>query len=122
MKIIYEILYPFGAKKTEVEETYVTKFPYTEIEPDTNRDLMLQFFDVKMNVWRPVEFMAGSEKIALLDNFYTKAMKDVSDLIEQNEELSNKIDNQDTQLTDTQIALAEVYEMLVPTDAVKEAK
>lgn len=122
MKIIYEILYPFGAKRTEVEEAYVTKFPYTEIEPDTNRDLMLQFFDVKTKVWRPVEYMAGVEKISLLENFYSKAMEDVSDLTEQNEELSNKVASQDTQLTETQLALAEVYEMLIPDDAAKEVK
>lgn len=71
MKIVYEILYPFGAKEVKVGDDYITRFPYTEITPDTNRDLMLQFFDVKMNVWRPVEFMASAEKIALLENFYT---------------------------------------------------
>lgn len=120
MKIIYEILYPFGAKEVQVEDDFETKFPHTEVAPDPNRELMLQFWDVKLSVWRPVEFMAGSEKIALLENFYSKAMKDVSDLTEQNEELSNKIDTQDIQLTDTQIALAEVYEMLVPAD--KEVK
>lgn len=114
MKTIYEILYPFGAKKTEVEEAYVTKFPYTEIEPDPNRDLMLQFFDVKMNVWRPAEFMASAEKISLLENFYTKAKEDVEAVTKQNEVLND-------QLTDTQLALAEVYEMLVPAD-LKEAK
>lgn len=107
MKTIYEILYPFGCRKTEVAEDFETKFPYTEVAPDPDRDLMLQFFDVKMNIWRPVEFMAGAEKISLLENFYTKAKQD-------NEVLND-------QLTDTQLALAEVYEMLVPAD-MKEAK
>ncbi|MDT2419763.1 hypothetical protein P7D58_17015 [Enterococcus avium] len=108
MKTIYEILYPFGCKKIEnMPEEFEVKFPYTEIEPDLNRDLMLQFFDVKMNVWRPVEYMAGTEKIALLENFYTKAEADVSELSEKNDSLND-------QLTDTQLALAEVYEMLVP--------
>lgn len=50
MKTIYEILYPFGCKEVEVEKDYVTQFPYTGIAPDPNRDLMLQFFDVKQNV------------------------------------------------------------------------
>ena len=71
MKTIYEIFYPFGCKTTEVAEDFETKFPYTEVEPDANRDLMLQFFDVKSNVWKPVEFMANTEKLALLENFYT---------------------------------------------------
>ncbi len=102
MKKVYEILYPFGCKEVEVEEAYETKFPYTEVVPDPNRELMLQFFDVKMSAWRPVEFMASGEKIALLENFYTKATSDVSTL--------------DQQLTDTQLALSEVYEMLLPAD------
>ena len=102
MKTIYEILYPFGCKEVEVEQDYVTQFPYTEVVPDSNRDLMLQFFDVKMNAWRPVEYMASGEKLALLESFYTKATDDVTTL--------------DQQLTDTQLALAEVYEMLLPAD------
>lgn len=113
MKTIYEILHPFGCKTTEVAEDFETKFPYTEVEPDANRDLMLQFFDVKLNVWRPVEYMASTEKISLLENFYTKATADVKTLTKQNEVLND-------QLTDTQLALAEVYEMLVPDDAAQE--
>lgn len=103
MKTIYEILYPFGCRTTEVAEDFETKFPYTEVAPDPNRELMLQFFDVKMSSWRPVEFMASGEKITLLESFYTKATSDVSTL--------------DQQLTDTQLALAEVYEMLLPADS-----
>lgn len=111
MKTIYEILYPFGCKTVEVAKDFETKFPYTEVAPD--RDLMLQFFDVKSNVWKPVEYMANTEKISLLENFYTKATADVKTLTKQNEVLND-------QLTDTQLALAEVYEMLVPADAAKE--
>lgn len=122
MKTIYEILYPFGCRKIEVNEDFETKFPYTEVEPDANRDLMLQFWDVKLNVWRPVEYMAGAEKLALLETLYTKAKEDVASLSAQNDILNEKVTSQDIQLTDTQLALAEVYEMLVPTDAVKEAK
>ncbi|MGO3611229.1 MAG: hypothetical protein ACTIOL_15955 [Enterococcus sp.] len=113
MKTIYEILYPFGCKTVEVAKDFETKFPYTEVAPDQSRDLMLQFFDVKSNVWKPVEYMANTEKISLLENFYTKATADVKTLTKQNEVLND-------QLTDTQLALAEVYEMLVPADAAKE--
>ena len=83
MKTIYEILYPFGCKTTEVAEDFETKFPYTEVVPDPARDQMLQFFDVKLNVWRPVEYMAGAEKITLLESFYTTAK-------EENEALTKK--------------------------------
>lgn len=105
MKTIYEILYPFGAKKIEnMPEDFEVKFPYTEIESDPNRDLMLQFFDVKMNVWRPVEFMASAEKIALLENFYTTVK-------EENEALSEK----QTQMTELNVKL-----MLNDINLVKE--
>ncbi|MFC0276423.1 hypothetical protein ACFFH2_06880 [Enterococcus devriesei] len=88
MKTIYEILYPFGCKTTEVAEDFETKFPYTEVEPDANRDLMLQFFDVKSNVWRPVEFMAGAEKIALLESFYTTAKEENEALTEKQSQMT----------------------------------
>ncbi|MFC4797737.1 hypothetical protein, partial [Enterococcus devriesei] len=88
MKTIYEILYPFGCKAVEVAEDFETKFPHTEIEPDPNRDLMLQFFDVKMNVWRPVEFMAGAEKIALLESFYTAVKDENIQLTEKQTQMS----------------------------------
>lgn len=120
MKTIYEILYPFGCKTTEVAEDFETKFPYTEIAPDANRDLMLQFFDIKLNTWRPVEFMAGADKLALLESLYTKSKEDVDELSAQNDALNIKIASQESQLTDTQLALAEVYEMLVPADLAKE--
>lgn len=83
MKTIYEILYPFGCKTVEVAKDFETKFPYTEIAPDSSRDLMLQFFDVKSNVWKPVEFMANTEKLALLESFYTTVK-------EENERLNEK--------------------------------
>lgn len=104
MKIIYQIMYPFGCKKTEVAKDFETKFPYTEIAPDSNRDLMLQFFDIKLNVWRPVEFMAGAEKISLLENFYTTVK-------EENERLNEK----QTQMTDLNAKL-----MLNDINLVKE--
>ncbi|MGH1664752.1 hypothetical protein [Enterococcus avium] len=115
MKIVYEILYPFGAKKVKVGDDYVTRFPYTEIAPDANRDLMLQFWDSKRTIWRPIEYMANEDKICLLEEFYRKATNDVQALSEKNESVND-------QLTDTQLALAEVYEMLVPADAAKEVK
>lgn len=115
MKTIYEILYPFGCKTTEVAEDFETKFPYTEVSPDTNRDFMLQFWDPKRTIWRPIEYMANEEKICLLEEFYRKATNDVQDLSEKNESVND-------QLTDTQLALAEVYEMLVPADSAKEVK
>lgn len=83
MKIIYEILYPFGAKEVQVEDDFETKFPHTEVAPDPNRDLMLQFWDQKRSIWRPVEYMANEEKLTLLENFYIYVK-------EENEEFSAK--------------------------------
>lgn len=108
MKTIYEILYPFGCKKTEVTEDFETKFPYTEVAPDPDRDLMLQFFDVKSNVWKPVEYMASAEKIALLENFYTTVKEDNAALIEkqtQMTQLNAKLMLNDLSLTAENAAL-----------------
>lgn len=98
MKTIYEILYPFGCKKTEVTEEFETRFPYTEVVPDPVRDQMLQFFDVKSNVWRPVEYMANTEKLALLENFYTT------------------VKNENIQLTDKQAKTTELNAKLMLND------
>ena len=110
MKTIYEILYPFGCIKTEVAEDFEVKFPYTEVTPDPNRDLMLQFFDVKMNVWKPVEFMASAEKIALLEGFYTTVKDENAALTEkqtQMTELNAKLMLNDVKLTNENTVLKE---------------
>lgn len=98
MKTIYEILYPFGCRATEVAKDFETKFPYTEVAPDPSRDLMLQFFDVKSNVWKPVEFMANTEKLALLENFYTT------------------VKNENIQLTEKQAKMTELNAKLMLND------
>lgn len=98
MKTIYEILYPFGCSQTEVKEDFEVKFPYTEVVPDPARDQMLQFFDVKSNVWRPVEYMASTEKLALLENFYTT------------------VKNENIQLTDKQAKTTELNAKLMLND------
>lgn len=88
MKTIYEILYPFGCKTVEVAEDFETKFPHTEVEPDPNRDLMLQFWDPKRNIWRPVEYMANEDKIALLENFYTTVKDENIKLTEKQKQMT----------------------------------
>ncbi|SET84097.1 hypothetical protein SAMN04487821_12491 [Enterococcus malodoratus] len=98
MKTIYEILYPFGCSQTEVKEDFEVKFPYTGVVPDPARDQMLQFFDVKSNVWRPVEYMANTEKLALLENFYTT------------------VKNENIQLTDKQAKTTELNAKLMLND------
>ncbi|MGF2943108.1 hypothetical protein [Enterococcus xiangfangensis] len=108
MKTIYEILYPFGCKTVEVTEDFETKFPYTEVAPDPDRDLMLQFFDVKMNVWKPVEFMANTEKLALLESFYTTVKEENTKLTDkqaQMTQLNAKLMLNDLSLTAENAAL-----------------
>lgn len=115
MKTIYEILYPFGCKKTEVAKDFETKFPYTEVAPDPSRDLMLQFFDVKSNVWKPVEYMASAEKIALLENFYTTVKEDNAALTEkqtQMTQLNAKIMLNDVAIKQENTALKEKADSL----------
>lgn len=115
MKTIYEILYPFGCRETEVAEDFETKFPYTEVAPDSSRDLMLQFFDVKSNVWKPVEYMASAEKIALLENFYTTVKEDNAALTEkqtQMTQLNAKIMLNDVAIKQENTALKEKADSL----------
>ena len=108
MKTIYELLYPFGCKTAEVADDFETKFPYTAVAPDPDRDLMLQFFDVKMNVWKPVEFMANTEKLALLESFYTAVKEENTKLTDkqaQMTQLNAKLMLNDLSLTAENAAL-----------------
>lgn len=121
MKTIYEILYPFGGKAVEVENEFATQFPYTEVEPDQNRDLMLQFFDFKIQSWRPVEYMANDDKVTALEAFYQKATDDVTGLTIQNEDIKKQLTsaNETIQATNTAVSVTVQNSELNDEDALK---
>lgn len=108
MKTIYKVLYPMGFEEHEVADDFPTSIPFVEIEPIKNlENPQSQFFNFLKNCWEEVLTQNYAEKLELLENL-SKGLKE-------------KTEEQASQLTDTQLALAEVYEMLVPAD-MKEAK
>jgi hypothetical protein len=113
MKLIYKVLYPIGYEIHEVADDFPTSIPFVEVEPIQNlENPQSQFFNFAKNVWEEVVTQNFNEKLELIETLNQAIQK-------QNEELKIKDKEQETQLTDTQLALAEVYEMLIPADAAK---
>lgn len=116
MKLIYKVLYPIGYEIHEVADDFPTSIPFVEVEPIQNlENPQSQFFNFAKNVWEEVVTQNFNEKLELIETLNQAIQK-------QNEELKIKAKEQETQLTDTQLGLAEVYEMLVPADSAKEVK
>lgn len=116
MKIIYKVLYPVGYAQHEVPEDFPTSIPFVEVEPIQNlENPQSQFFNFSKNRWEEAVTQNFSEKLELIETIAHAVQT-------ENEELKIKAEEHETQLTDTQLALAEVYEMLVPADAAKEVK
>lgn len=112
MKIAYKPLKPFGFEQIIVEDSEKIPVGCTEIEPPVPS--WKPKFDFKNNRW--IEMATDEEKKG-------SAVDDVTELEKlkrENEELKKAAEEQAIQMTDTQLAIAEVYEMLVP--ASKEAK
>lgn len=98
MKIVYKPLSPYGFEQVITEEDIEVPVGHTDIEPPTPNWKPL--FNWEANEW--IELATEEEKQG-------KAVDDVTELDQlkkENEELQK-------QITDTQIALAEVYEMML---------
>ena len=107
MKTIYKVLYPIGYEEHEVADDFPVLLPFVEVPPLELENPQSQFFNFTENKWEEVITQDYSKKLELLENLSTG-------LQAENERLAETVALQDTQLTDTQLALAEVYEMLVP--------
>ncbi|MDT2648022.1 hypothetical protein P7D50_09455 [Enterococcus dongliensis] len=107
MKTIYKVLYPLGYEEHEVADDFPTTLPFVAVPPLELENTQSQFFNFSKNKWEEAVTQDYSEKIELLENISTG-------LQAENERLAETVALQDTQLTDTQLALAEVYEMSVP--------
>lgn len=115
MKTIYKVLYPMGFEEHEVADDFPTSIPFVEIEPIQNlENPQSQFFNFSKNRWEEAVTPNYAEKLEFIETLTETVQK-------ENEFLKEKTEEQASQLTDTQLALAEVYEMLVPAD-MKEAK
>ncbi|MGH1846727.1 hypothetical protein ABE869_07935 [Enterococcus gilvus] len=114
MKTIYKVLYPVGYEEHDVADDFPTSIPFVEDVPIQNlKDPQSQFYNFSKNKWEEVVTPDYSQKLELLETL-TEAVQ------RENEELKKAAEEQAIQMTDTQLAIAEVYEMLVPTN--KEAK
>lgn len=110
MKTIYKVLYPVGYEEHEVAEDFPTSIPFVEIEPIQNlENPQSQFFNFSKNRWEEAVTPNYAEKLELIETLTETVQK-------ENEFLEEKAEEQARQMMDTQLALAEVYEMLVPTD------
>lgn len=115
MKTIYKVLYPVGYEEHEVSEDFPVTIPFVEEVPIQNlKNPQSQFFNFSKNRWEEVITQNYAEKLELIETLTQAVQK-------ENEALKEQAEEQAVQMTDTQLALAEVYEMLIPLDN-KEAK
>lgn len=115
MKTIYKVLYPVGYEEHEVSDDFPTVLPFVEEVPIQNlENPQSQFFNFSKNRWEEVVTQNYAEKLELIETLTQAVQK-------ENEALKEQAEEQAVQMTDTQLALAEVYEMLIPLDN-KEAK
>ena len=118
MKLIYKVLYPIGYEIHEVEVKFPTSLPFVEVAPisfdkkedeteeEFSRRQQSQFFNFSENKWEEAVTQDYSKKLDLLENLH--AGLEVS-----NDELTKKTAEQDIQITDAQVALTELFEMVV---------
>lgn len=112
MKVVYKSIKPYGFEQIILNNQENIPENCTEIKPPVPN--WKPKFDFKNNRW--IEMATDEEKKG-------SAVDDVTELEKlkrENEELKKAAEEQTIQMTDMQLAIAEVYEMLVP--ASKEAK
>lgn len=114
MKKIYKVLYPIGFEVHEVADGFPTMIPFVEVKPlEGLKNEQSQFYNFAERKWEEAVTQDYSKRLKLLETLTETVQK-------ENEELKKAAEEQAIQTTDTQLAIAEVYEMLVP--ASKEAK
>ncbi|WP_288225976.1 hypothetical protein [uncultured Enterococcus sp.] len=114
MKKIYKVLYPIGFEVHEVADDFPTIIPFVEVKPlEGLKNEQSQFYNFAERKWEEAVTQDYSKRLKLLETLAETVQK-------ENEELKKAAEEQAIQTTDKQLAIAEVYEMLVP--ASKEAK
>lgn len=106
MKTMYEYQYPIGCKIWEnMPDDFPEGVPYTSVPPLQNVPLDRQFWNPRERKWEEVVTQDVSKQLALLEEIAT-------DIKEENQTLKAMIDDNAQQLTDTQMALVDVYEII----------
>lgn len=98
-----------GTYVGEWDEGVDVQTPFTDVPPVEEITLDDQFFIPSENRWKELVNQLDREALDNLNTLYTVIESKNNNLVEKQEA-------QESQLTETQMALAEVYEMLLPTD------
>lgn len=105
-KFIYKVLYPIGFEMIKVAADYDTQVPYTEIKPLTLENAQSQYFDFVKGIWVEAATPESAAKLELLETLYESTTQ-------QLDELKEKTTHQEEEITNTQMAVAEVYEHIL---------
>ncbi|HGV8438390.1 TPA: hypothetical protein I0I20_RS11985 [Enterococcus faecium] len=106
MKTMYEYLYPVGCKVWEnMPDDFPEGVPYTLVPPLPNVPLDRQFWNPDERKWEEIITQDVSKQLVLLEEIATG-------IKEENQTLKATIEDNTQQLTDTQMALADVYEII----------
>jgi hypothetical protein len=110
MKQIYKVLYPIGFEIHEVAADFPTVLPFVEVKPlEGLENNQSQFFNFSEGKWEEAVTQDYSKKLGLLENLHEGLKTENANLSETTENLNKKLEDQETELTNTQLGLAEVY-------------
>ena len=106
MKTMYEYMYPVGCKVWEnMPDDFPEGVPYTSVPPLSDVPLDRQFWNPSERKWEEVITQDVSKRLALLEEIAIGIKK-------ENQTLKTTVDENTQQLTDTQMALTDVYEII----------
>ncbi|MEC3942574.1 hypothetical protein [Enterococcus mundtii] len=88
-----------GGKELEVSDDFPIQVPFTDVPPIEEIELANQFFVPTENRWQELENSVLSEQVDNLQVLYKYLEKNAK--------------RQEGQLTETQLALTEVYELIL---------
>lgn len=88
-----------GGKELEVSDDFPIQVPFTDVPPIEEIEIANQFFVPTENRWQELENSVLSEQVDNLQVLYKHLEKNVK--------------RQEEQLTETQLALTEVYELIL---------
>lgn len=117
MKTIYKTLFPLGYEEHEVEDNFPSLIPFTEVQPKQGlKDLQSQYFNFNTGKWVEATTPNVSEQLERLQDIYAGVEAANTTLLQTNARLETKTASLDAQLTETQMAVAEVFELVVGGD------
>lgn len=120
MKTIYKVIYPLGYEAHEVADDHPVTLPFVDIPPlvlkkqdsegkEIEIDQQTQFFNFAENKWEEAVTQDYSKKLELMENLHEGLKTENENLLAATENLNKKVEDQETELTNTQLGLAEVY-------------